>query len=107
MYCICSTVYHIAKCIGASLGGLFLGENTVSPLLHCVTMVQVIEGGDLDINFVVSDPDHHPIVMEPHSMDGLHGLDVRKTGEYEICLDNSFSRMTGEMKCNHYIRTPP
>lgn len=40
-------------------------------------------------------------------MDGLHGLDVRKTGEYEICLDNSFSRMTGEMKCNHSIRTPP
>ena len=58
---------------------------------------QVIEGGDLDVNFIVSDPDRHPIVMEPHSMDGLHGLDVKKTGEYEICMDNTFSRMTGEL----------
>lgn len=58
--------------------------------------VQVIEGGDLDINFVVSDPDRVAMVMEPRSMDGLHGLDVKKTGEYEICLDNSFSSFTGE-----------
>lgn len=62
---------------------------------HVLSM-QVIDGGDLDINFIVSDPDRHPIVMEPHSMDGLHGLDLKKTGEYEICLDNSFSRMTGK-----------
>ena len=55
----------------------------------------MIEGGDLDINFVVTDPDRVPIVMEPHSMDGLHGLDVKKTGEYEICVDNTFSRLTG------------
>lgn len=60
---------------------------------------QVIEGGDLDINFVVSDPDKVPIVMEPRSMDGLHGLDIKKTGEYEICLDNTFSSFTGE-QCN-------
>ena len=44
---------------------------------------------------MVSDPDRHPVVMEPRSMDGLHGLDVKKTGEYEICLDNSFSTMSG------------
>ena len=56
---------------------------------------QVIEGGDLDVNFVVSDPDKKPLVMEPHSMDGLHAIDIKKTGEYEICLDNSFSRLTG------------
>ena len=30
-------------------------------------------------------------------MDGLHGLDVKKTGEYEICLDNSFSTMSGNI----------
>ncbi len=57
---------------------------------------QVIEGGDLDVNFVVSDPMRSPLVMEPHSMDGLHAVDVKQTGEYEICLDNTFSRMTGE-----------
>ena len=56
----------------------------------------MIEGGDLDINFIVSDPQRHPIVMEPRSMDGLHGLDIKQTGEYEVCVDNTFSRMTGE-----------
>ena len=55
----------------------------------------MIEGGDLDVNFVVSDPMRNPMVMEPRSMDGLHSLDIRHTGEYEICLDNSFSRLTG------------
>lgn len=65
-----------------------------NPFLSCKT--QVIEGGDLDINFVVSDPDKVAMVMEPRSSDGLHGLDIKKTGEYEICLDNSFSSFTGE-----------
>ncbi len=55
----------------------------------------MISGGDLDINFVVTGPSGKQMVMEPHSMDGLHGLDVKVTGEYEICLDNTFSRMTG------------
>ena len=44
---------------------------------------------------MVTGPGDKALVMEPHSMDGLHGLDVKATGEYEICLDNSFSRMTG------------
>ncbi len=57
--------------------------------------IQVIEGGDLDINFIVTGPGGKSIVKEPHSMDGLHGIDITVTGEYEICLDNSFSRMTG------------
>ncbi|XP_064385016.1 transmembrane emp24 domain-containing protein 1-like [Halichondria panicea] len=58
---------------------------------------QVIEGGDLDINFMVTDPNKKSMVMEPHSMDGLHGIDIKITGEYEICLDNSFSRMTDKL----------
>lgn len=64
----------------------------------------MIDGGNLDINFVVSDPDRHPVVMEPRSMDGLHGLDVKKTGEYEICLDNSFSTMSGNAA---FLPLPP
>ena len=43
----------------------------------------------------MSDPERVAMVMEPRSMDGLHGLDIKKTGEYEICLDNSFSSFTG------------
>lgn len=63
-----------------------------------LSIPQVIEGGDLDINFMVTDPNKKSMVMEPHSMDGLHGIDIKITGEYEICLDNSFSRMTGSCK---------
>lgn len=50
----------------------------------------------MDINFIVTGPEDTAVVMQPHSMDGLHGIDIKKTGEYEICLDNSFSRMVGE-----------
>ena len=50
----------------------------------------------MDINFGVTDPSGKPMVTEPRSMDGLHGLDIKQTGEYEICLDNTFSRMTGK-----------
>lgn len=56
----------------------------------------MIEGGDLDINFIVTGPDQRHMVMDPHQMDGLHALDIKQTGEYEICLDNTFSRMTGK-----------
>lgn len=65
---------------------------TFAELISCP---QVIQGGDLDINFIVTGPQDNAVVMQPHSSDGLHGIDVKITGEYEICLDNSFSRMTG------------
>ena len=63
-------------------------------MLSC-SLLQVTQGGDLDINFVVTGPGENALVMEPHSSEGLHGLDIKTTGEYEICLDNTFSRMTG------------
>lgn len=44
---------------------------------------------------MVTGPDGNRIVMEPRRGDGLHGIDIKTTGEYEICLDNTFSRMTG------------
>jgi len=58
---------------------------------------KVIEGGDLDINFVVNGPGHAALVMDASSSDGLHAIDIKTTGEHEICLDNSFSRFTGNI----------
>ena len=49
------------------------------------------------MNFVVMGPSKDVLVMEPHSKEGLHGLDIKETGEYEICVDNSFSRMTDKL----------
>ena len=54
----------------------------------------------MDINFIVTGPDDNALVMEPHRSEGLHGLDIKTTGEYEMCLDNTFSRMTG-----NYVRS--
>lgn len=56
----------------------------------------MIEGGVLDINFIVTGPQDNAVVMEPRSSEGLHGIDIKTTGEYEICLDNTFSRLTGD-----------
>ena len=64
----------------------------VSPILF---HFQVIEGGDLDINFFVNGPNQASLVMDPSSTDGLHAIDIKTTGEHEICLDNSYSRFTG------------
>ena len=58
----------------------------------------MIEGGDLDINFIVNGPGHGALVMDASSSDGLHAIDIKTTGEHEICLDNSFSRFTGNVQ---------
>ncbi len=53
------------------------------------------QGGDLDIDFLIIDPNGSPLITEYRRRDGLHGLDVKTSGEFEICLDNSFSHLTG------------
>jgi len=58
----------------------------------------VTQGGDLDINFEVNDPNGKPLVAEVRRRDGLHGIDIKVTGDFEICMDNTFSRMTGKKK---------
>lgn len=70
--------------------GMYL--TNVSSILF---LFQVIEGGDLDVNFFVNGPNQASLVMDPSSTDGLHAIDIKTTGEHEICLDNSYSRFTG------------
>ena len=83
-------VIIIATCISHVLPPLYL--TIVSSVLF---LFQVIEGGDLDINFFVNGPNQASLVMDPSSTDGLHAIDIKTTGEHEICLDNSYSRFTG------------
>ena len=56
--------------------------------------LQVIEGGGLDINFKLLDPDSKVIYSDFRSMDGLHSFDIKHTGEYAMCFDNTFSRLS-------------
>nr|CAB3267019.1 transmembrane emp24 domain-containing protein 1-like [Phallusia mammillata] len=57
---------------------------------------QVIDGGDLDIDFRVSGPNGNPIVTEFRRNDGIHTIETTQEGDYEVCFDNTFSRMTSK-----------
>lgn len=59
--------------------------------------MQVISGGELDINFFIKGPNGNILVSDDHKLDSLNSVDVRESGEYEICLDNSFSRMSEKL----------
>lgn len=57
----------------------------------------MISGGELDINFFITGPDGSIITSDDRKMDSLHSVDVKATGEYTVCLDNSFSHLTEKM----------
>ena len=58
---------------------------------------QVIEGGDLDINFEVFDPNNERIIHAEKSSDESHELEVKTPGVHSFCIDNSFSSLTSKM----------
>jgi len=53
---------------------------------------QVIEGGDLDVNFILHGPNGRVIITEHRKQDGLHKISAKEAGIYMLCLDNTFSR---------------
>ncbi|XP_052801550.1 LOW QUALITY PROTEIN: transmembrane emp24 domain-containing protein 1-like [Mya arenaria] len=52
---------------------------------------QVIDGGDLDINFFVQAPDGRVLISEHKKTDNYHKLDIQTAGDMKVCLDNTFS----------------
>jgi hypothetical protein len=57
----------------------------------------VIEGGDLDINFEVFDPNNKRLIHAVKSSDESHELEIKLPGIYSFCIDNSFSSITPKM----------
>lgn len=57
---------------------------------------QVLKGGELDVNFMVANPQGVYIVIDRKS-DGWWPLEIEETGEYGICLDNSFSKLFSKL----------
>merc|ERR1712187_134206 len=55
---------------------------------------QVLDGGDLDVDFMLFSPAGRLIVDEKRSEEGLHEVASAEEGDYQICFDNIFSRMT-------------
>ena len=55
---------------------------------------QVLEGGDLDINFSLWSPSGQFLFNDARSEEGLHEISSAEEGDYKICFGNEFSRMT-------------
>ncbi|VDL74077.1 unnamed protein product [Nippostrongylus brasiliensis] len=51
---------------------------------------QVIDGGDLNINFMILHG-ANMLIQDKMKVDGSHRLDLSLGGDYQFCFDNSFS----------------
>ena len=57
----------------------------------------MISGGELDVNFFIRGPDGTVLASDERKLDALKSVDIKETGEYEICLDNSFSHVSEKL----------
>ncbi|KAM8843807.1 transmembrane emp24 domain-containing protein 1-like isoform 2-T2 [Spinachia spinachia] len=58
---------------------------------------QVIGGAGLDVGFVLVSPSGHRLVSDFRSSEGLHMVDPTEDGDYRMCFDNSFSKVSAKM----------
>ncbi|XP_048728660.2 tolloid-like protein 2 [Ostrea edulis] len=58
---------------------------------------QVIDGGDLDINFMVTSPHGRIMVSELQKTDAVHKVEATEAGVYKVCFDNSFSHFARKL----------
>ncbi|GMR48350.1 hypothetical protein PMAYCL1PPCAC_18545 [Pristionchus mayeri] len=54
---------------------------------------QVIDGGDLNINFMLM-LGANVLAQETVKTDGSHKVELKESGDYQVCFDNSFSYQT-------------
>lgn len=58
---------------------------------------QVIAGSGLDVGFTLISPRGYRLVSDFRKSDGIHTVDSTEEGDYRICFDNSFSRISEKM----------
>uniref|UniRef100_A0AAW0PWX2 GOLD domain-containing protein n=1 Tax=Mugilogobius chulae TaxID=88201 RepID=A0AAW0PWX2_9GOBI len=58
---------------------------------------QVIAGSGLDVGFSLISPSGHRLVSDFRKSDGIHMVDPTEDGDYRMCFDNSFSKMSLKM----------
>uniref|UniRef100_A0A3B5QN78 Transmembrane p24 trafficking protein 1a n=1 Tax=Xiphophorus maculatus TaxID=8083 RepID=A0A3B5QN78_XIPMA len=58
---------------------------------------QVIAGSGLDVGFALISPSGQRVVSEFRTSDGIHMVDRTEFGDYRLCFDNSFSKMSEKM----------
>ncbi|XP_033100040.1 transmembrane emp24 domain-containing protein 5-like [Anneissia japonica] len=57
---------------------------------------QVIEGGDLDINFIIRSPSNKALATEARKAEGIYTRTTQESGDYLFCFDNTFSRVSSK-----------
>ncbi|XP_041365221.1 transmembrane emp24 domain-containing protein 1-like [Gigantopelta aegis] len=58
---------------------------------------QVIDGGDLDINFYVHSPNHVVLAADSRKTENVVKVEANMIGDYKFCLDNRFSRFSKKL----------
>ncbi|KAM7387178.1 hypothetical protein PAMA_009679 [Pampus argenteus] len=58
---------------------------------------QVIAGSGLDVGFVLISPSGHRLASDFRRSDGIHMVDPTDDGDYRLCFDNSFSKLSEKM----------
>lgn len=58
---------------------------------------QVIAGSGLDVGFTLISPSGYLLVSDFRRSDGIHMVDPTEDGDYRLCFDNSFSKLSEKM----------
>lgn len=58
---------------------------------------QVLAGSGLDVGFALISPSGHRLVSDFRRSDGIHMTDPTEDGDYRLCFDNSFSKLSEKM----------
>uniref|UniRef100_A0A8C6PXG4 Transmembrane p24 trafficking protein 1a n=1 Tax=Nothobranchius furzeri TaxID=105023 RepID=A0A8C6PXG4_NOTFU len=58
---------------------------------------QVIAGSGLHVGFALISPTGHRVISEFRNSDGIHTVDAAEDGDYRLCFDNSFSKLSEKM----------
>ncbi|KAJ4931852.1 hypothetical protein JOQ06_010291 [Pogonophryne albipinna] len=58
---------------------------------------QVIAGSGLDVGFALISPTGYRLVSDFRRSDGIHMVDSTEDGDYRLCFDNSFSKLSEKM----------
>uniref|UniRef100_A0A8C7V853 Transmembrane p24 trafficking protein 1a n=1 Tax=Oryzias sinensis TaxID=183150 RepID=A0A8C7V853_9TELE len=58
---------------------------------------QVIAGSGLDVGFALISPNGHRLISDFRNSHGIHMVDPAEDGDYRLCFDNSFSKLSEKM----------
>lgn len=58
---------------------------------------QVIAGSGMDVGFALISPGGYRLVSDFRRSDGIHMVDPTEDGDYRLCFDNSFSKLSEKM----------